>query len=82
MTRGAQNAAQAPAEGLFVVAEKDLSHGGDPRAGLALGLLKFLTGRPIWAIFFWMLAYTRYVGGISESLRKWRAALDCHRAPV
>jgi hypothetical protein len=35
MTRGAQDAAQAPAEGIFVVAEENLSHGVGPeqRAG-------------------------------------------------
>ena len=31
MTRGPQNAAQAPAEGVFVVAEQNLSHVGHPR---------------------------------------------------
>ena len=47
MTRGPKNAAQAPAEGVFVVAEQNLSHVGHPRGKLARMLLKFLTVRPI-----------------------------------
>ena len=35
MTGGAQDAAQAPAEGIFVVAEENLSHGPTRAAGLA-----------------------------------------------
>ena len=53
VTRGAQDAAQATAQGIFVVAEEESFPWGVTRAGGSLGfLLKFLTARPIWDQLF------------------------------
>ena len=56
MTRGAQDAPQAPAEGLFVVAEEDLSHGVGRARSLLESCSSFSRPGRFAASFFWHVA--------------------------